>query len=147
MWAEMTSVLWVKKQNKLPLSPFSTSICPYVIGSPVSSLLSGICFEIYRLYKCLSLSIWMFHTQSRKEPVRWIRAMLFFSGMKANCICPAIHNLSWRGCCLCLYVSLILWIRREFIWIVWLKKYVLITECFRHAYTRIYRLLWLILKT
>lgn len=126
------SVLWVKKK-KSPCPPFSTSICPCVIGSPVSSLLRGICFEIYRLYKCLSLSIWMFYTQSREESVRWIRAMLFcfFSGMKANCICPAIHSLSPQGCCLCLYVPLILWRRREFIRIVWLKKSA--SETFMHC--------------
>lgn len=137
MWAEMTFLFLS------PCPPFSTSICPCVIGSPVSSLLRGICFEIYRLYKCLSLSIWMFYTQSREESVRWIRAMLFlfFSGMKANCICPAIHSLSPQGCCLCLYVPLILWRRREFIRIVWLKKVLQ-----RHSCTANYRLLRLILK-
>lgn len=122
---EMT--FFYPQKNTSPCTPFSTSICLYVIGSPVSSLLWGMCFEMYWLYKCLSLSIWMLYWTEKNQS----GAMLFFSGMKANYICSAIH-------------SLILWIRREFVSIVWLKRNVL---WIRDIHMLCIELtLWLILK-
>lgn len=68
MWCEQRWLFTSRGEKLLssvPPPPVPFPICPYAIGSLVSSLLRGT-FEINQRYKCLSLSIWMLlYTEER----------------------------------------------------------------------------------
>lgn len=97
MWAERSSLLRVKRKilNTPLVLPLPPSLCLYL----TAPLVPGEPALLYWLYKCLSLLIWMFYEQSRGESVRWTSSpslfyfLFFSSGMKANCIFPAINSL------------------------------------------------------
>lgn len=53
---------------------FPPSLCPSVIGCPVSSRLRGIRFEMYRRSKRPPLSVWLWYAASGGASVRWREA-------------------------------------------------------------------------